>query len=359
MHLKSLVLLPLLFLPLLSHSENQEKSQNENQSQGVLPFSTAITTNELVPQIHTLDGVVEAVNKATISAQVSGRVIEVNFDIDDYVEKDSIIVRIRDKEYKARLSAAKAALKEANANHKDAKLEFERVSGLYKDKIVSASNFDKAKAALKAAEARVAASEAGITEANEQLNNTVIKAPYSGIVTERHIEPGETMKTGQAIMTGLSMSALRVSVDVPQTYINAIRERKTASVSNLENSDQSLSATKLTIFPFANPKSHTFRVRADLPKNTQNLFPGMLVKVAFEIDSNKRLMIPTSAVVHRSEVAAVFVVGNNQKLQLRQIRPGKKTGDKTEILAGLDEGEVVAIDPIRAGVYLKQASGSK
>ena len=348
MPFKPLILLAFLSLPIAGIQAAED-----------LPFQTAVTSNELAPQVYTLDGVVEAVNKATISAQVTGRVTEVNFDIDDYVEKGAVIVRIRDKEYKARLRSAKAALKEAKANHKDAKLEFKRVQGLYKDKIVSASNFDKAKAALKAAEARVAASEAGITEANEQLSNTVIKAPYNGIVTERHIEPGETMRLGQAIMTGFSMSHLRVAVDVPQTYIKAIRKHQKAAVINLENDEQQITAKKLVIFPFANPKSHTFSIRAELPKNSKDLFPGMLVKVAFEIDNKNRLMVPTSAIAHRSEVSAVYVADENQKLRLRQIRPGKRFGDKTEILAGLDAGEVVATDPVRAGVYLKQQAGSK
>jgi len=347
MSLKSLLLLPLLFIPLAGYSEAS------------LPFATATASNELTPQIHTLDGVVEAIKKATISAQVSGRVTEVNFDIDDFVKKDDVIVRIRDKEYKARLNSANAALKEAKANHKDAKLEFQRITGLYKDKIVSASTFDKTKAALKAAEARVSASEAGITEANEQLSNTVIRAPYSGIVTERHIEPGETMRIGQAIMTGFSMSQLRVNVDVPQSYITAIRKNQKASIINLQDPSQTLLASKLTIFPFANPKSHTFQVRAILPANSKNLFPGMLVKVAFQIDKRKRLLVPASAIAYRSEVSAVYVVDENQKIQLRQIRPGKQFGDKTEILAGLDEAEVVALNPVSAGVYLKRQAETK
>ena len=347
MRLKSLLPLSLLLVSLSSYSDQE------------LPFPTAVATNQMTPQVHTIDGIVEAVKKATISAQVSGRVTEVNFDIDDYVEKGSVILRIRDKEYKARLRSAKAALKEAKANHKDATLEFNRIKGLYKDKIVSESNYDKARAALKAAEARVAASEAGITEANEKLSNTIIKAPFSGIVTERHIEPGETMRIGQAIMTGFSMSLLRVSADVPQAYINAVRKNKKAIVSSLENGHPALSANKLTIFPFANPKSHTFKVRATLPNDATGLFPGMLVKIAFEIDNKNRLLIPTTAIVHRSEVSAIYVVAKNNKLQLRQIREGKQFGDKTEILAGLNSDEIVATDPVRAGVYLKQQASKK
>ena len=167
------------------------------------------------------------------------------------------------------------------------------------------------------------------------------------------------MRIGQPIMTGFSMSQLRASVDVPQTYIRAIREQKKAYIINLENPAKSLKATKLTIYPYANPKSHTFRVRARLPENSKELFPGMLVKVAFTIDTNKRLMVPTSAIAHRSEVSAVYVVEQNNNISLRQIREGKQFGNKTEILAGLDEGEIVAVDPVRAGVYLKQRSEAK
>jgi len=342
MRIKSFFLLSFLLAPLTGHGAQ------------TLPFPTAVAENKLAPLSHTLDGVVEAVKKATISAQVSGRVTEVNFDIDDYVEKGSVLVRIRDKEYKARLNSAKAALKEAQAKYKDATLEFERVAGLYKDKIVSASTYDKAKAARKAAEARVSASEARITEAKEKLDNTVIKAPYSGIVTQRFIEPGETMNIGQKIMTGFSMSQLRVNVDVPQAYIKAVRKNQSATIYSLENSKQLLSATELTVFPFANPKSHTFRVRATLPQNSQDFFPGMLVKVAFQIDKQVRLMIPTSAIVNRSEVSAVYVVSDNRILQLRQVRVGKTFSDQTEIVSGLDAGETVAVDPVRAGVFLKQ-----
>lgn len=317
-------------------------------------LSSATAKLESSAKEHVLDGIVEAVHKSTMSAEVSGRVTEVLFDVDDVVNKGEVILRIKNTEYKARLKNAQAALKEAQANLKDAQLELNRVSGLYKDKMVSESVFDKAKVQLKSSEARVIASEAKITEANEQLKNTEIRAPYSGIVVERHIELGETIQPGKPVMTGFSLEQLRVAVDVPQSYINAVRQYKSARLIPSHELKNAMAIKDMTIFPFANPQSHTFHVRVNLDKGVKSLFPGMLVKIAFKVDETKRLLIPESAVVHRSEVIAIYIVDENNKIKLRQIRLGHKFDDKVEVLAGLSAGEKVAIDPVKAGIQLKQ-----
>jgi len=344
--IKSLVTFVLIFPQIVMAEEN-------------LPFATATINLEKSPQTRAFDGVVEAVNKATVSAQVSGRVTTIKFDVNDFVKKGDVIIRIRDNEYNARLRTAKAGLNEAKAGYRDAELEFDRIKGLVKDRMVSDAEFDKAKAGLKAAEARVAASEAKITEAQEQVDNTVIRAPFSGVVVERHIEVGETTQVGQPVMTGFSLDELRVNTDIPQAFINAIRKHKKASVRFAENSSDSIPVKNMVTFPYANPISHTFRVRTNLPKKTKNLLPGMLVKVDFVINEAQRLLIPNNAIVRRSEVVAAYVLNEENQIILRQIRLGHRFGDKTEVLAGLSEGETVALDPVRAGIYLKQQAESK
>ena len=323
-------------------------------------LSTATASFESSAKEQTFDGVIEAVNKATMSSQVSGRITAIMFDVDDIVNKGDVIVRVRNTEYKARLKNAKATRKEAKANLKEAQLELKRITGLYNDNMVSASVFDKAKAQLKSNEARVAASEARVTESNEQFTNTTIRAPYSGIVVKRHIEVGETIQPGQAVMSGFSLDKLRVSVDIPQSYINAIRLYKTARIiplsseNNTASVENFVSVKDLTIFPFADPNSHTFHVRVNLNSGVNTLYPGMLVKVAFKTDETKRLLIPASSVVHRSEVIAIYVIDKNKKIKLRQIRLGHTFGNKIEVLAGLSVGETVAVNPVKAGVMLKQ-----
>ena len=310
------------------------------------------------PLEYQLDGLVEAVQKSTISAQVSGRVEAINFDVDDFVNAGDVILRIRDTEYQARLQKAKATLAEAIASFKDAEQEFDRARDLVNKKVISQSNFDSIRANYQAAKARIKASEAGIAEAQEQLDNTVIRAPYSGVVVERHIELGETTSVGQPVMTGFSLDNLRVSVYVPQSLITAVRLHRSAKIISSDN--QSVIETeKLTIFPYANPDNHSFQVRAHLKQSDQTLYPGMMVKVAFVIDHKQRLMIPKTALVYRSEVTAVYVIGENQKLSFRQLRPGREFGEKIEILAGLDDGEKVALNPVLAGIELKAQMESR
>lgn len=324
-----------------------------------LPFDTAKANMEASADVRTFDGVVEAINQASVSAQLSGRVTKINFDVNDFVEQGEIILRIRDTEYKARLRSAKAGLNEAKAGLKDAQLEFKRIEGLIKEKLVSDADFDKAKAALNAAKARVAAGVANVAEIQEQVDNTVIRAPFSGVVVERHIQLGETAQPGQPVMSGLSLNELRVNVDIPQAFINPIRKYQQANVRLVDHLKTNIAAKNITTFPYANPSSHTFRVRVDLSEKVPNLFPGMLVKVDFTIDEVQRLLIPSNAIVHRSEVVATYVVNSENRVILRQIRLGHRFGDKTEVIAGLNPGETVALDPVRAGIYLKQQAGQE
>ena len=296
-------------------------------------------------QQRVLDAVIEAVKQATVSAQTSGRVIEINYDVDDYVEKGSILLRFRDKEQRARFDAAQA-------NFEEAQSDFKRSTELFEKKLVAKAMLDKA-------EARLKASRAERDQAKENLEHTEVRAPYSGIVVQRHIEIGETAAVGQKLFTGLSLESLRATVDVPQDIINTIRSKQQAQVIIDRDSGKSVTAESLTISPYANPVTHTFTVRVNLPAGDYQIYPGMFVKVAFALDEIQQLVVPASAVSQRSEVSAVYVVDDKQRLHYRQVRVGRQQ-DQTqlEILAGLNEGERVALDPIQAVVrYKEQQAG--
>ena len=305
-----------------------------------------------VEQEYILDGVIEAINQATLSSEVSGRIENIYFDIDDIVKEGEVLVRIRDNEYRAQLEQSKAALSEARTVFDNAEREFKRINGLYKDKVVSKAQFDQSQAALESSRARVTSAEANVSRSQLQLNNTVIRAPYSGVVTARHVEPGELTNVGQRIMSGYGLGELRVNVDVPQSIINSIRQYRKARVILLDQQN-AITADNMTIFPVADNKSHAFRVRVKLPPQSQQLFPGMLVKTAFVVDQVDRLLIPLQSVVNRSEVVAVYVVDEAGSIQFRQVRTGIVEGDQVEIVSGLNSGEKVAIDPVQAGIRLK------
>ncbi len=305
----------------------------------------AEATLKTLPGEVVVDALIEAVFQTTVSAQTSGRITEVLVDVDDYVNKGDVLVRFRDKEQRA-------AMKAADARVDEAKSAFGRMQELLAKKLVSQAEFDKAQAGLKAA---TAARE----QAQEQLEHTVVRAPYSGIVVKRNVEPGESASPGKALMTGLSLESLRAVANVPQNHIDTVRQLQRARVILPGEEGNSVNGTKLTISPYADAASHTFKVRVDLPLGRHGVYPGMFVKVAFVIGEAQRLTVPAAAVVHRSEVTGVYVL-KGEMISFRQLRIGRRLADgQVEVLAGLDAGEVVALEPIRAGVMLKDMRAGK
>jgi RND family efflux transporter MFP subunit len=318
-----------------------------------LPFATATVERRDAPLERLLDGTVEAVNQATMSAQTSGRVAEVFYDVDDFVEPGQPVVRFSDVEQQAALRQANAALAEANALSSEASDHFERVAGLFESGSASQGELDRARAARDSAAARVASAQSAVAAAKQQVEYTLVRAPYAGIVTERHVEPGEAVGVGQPLMSGLSLEALRVVVDLPQQAATGVREHRQAYIITSEGR---IEATDVTIFPYAHSASNTFRVRLELPDGQYGLYPGMFVKVAFIVGESQRLLVPTAALVRRSEVTGVYVVDDQDRVRMRQVRVGGRFGELTEILSGLREGERVAGDPVRAGIYVKTMS---
>lgn len=315
-----------------------------------VPFETATASYQLAPRERMWDGTIEAVNRATVSSQTSGRVAEIVYDVDDFVEAGAIIMRFTDTEQRAVLASAGAAAQEARARFAEAESDYKRISAMFENGTVARARYDQARANFDAAEARLESALSGVASADEQLEYTIVRAPYAGIVSERHVEVGEMVRPGQPLMSGLSLESLRVSVDVPQSMIEPIRQIGKARV---YVGEQAIDGERLTFFPVADPAANTFRVRVDLPEGAVTLYPGMFVKVGFIVGETERLLVPENALVHRSELTAVYVVTGEQVL-LRQVRIGRHYGDQVEVLAGLADGERVALDPMRAVLLLKE-----
>jgi RND family efflux transporter MFP subunit len=328
-----------------------------SRAQAADALPTMVTSVSVTPLEYQLDGVVEARRQATLSSEVAGKIEAVYFDVDDFVKKGDVVLRIRDREYRANLAKARAALEEARANLQELELEFERNEGLRKKKLISQAVFDKTSASLRAAQARTSSAEANLVQAEEQLGYTVVRAPYSGVVVQRHVEAGESTRPGQPFMTGYAPGELRVSASVPQSIIARLRKQRQARVVLLEDG-RSLEVERITIHPFADPQSHSFPVRLDLPPSKADIYPGMLVKVAVAIGESRRLLVPQRALVSRSEINALYLRDSDGRFIFRQVRPGNRYADQVEILAGLDAGETVVLDPVRAGIEMKRQLGS-
>jgi RND family efflux transporter MFP subunit len=314
-------------------------------------LATMVAGEEFAPTERLLDGTVEAVKQTTVSAQTSGRVTGVYVDVNDFVPAGALLVSIRSTEQVASLTQAQAALKEATARETEAQTRYSRIEDMYQRKVVAKATLDEASAARDAAVARLAAARAGLEAAREGVSYTEIRAPYSGVVTQKHVQVGEAVAPGTPLLTGASLDALRVVIEVPQSVIEQVRAARKAVV---YTADLRIESTGLTLFPAAQPETNTFRARIELPKDVKGLAPGMFVKVGLVTGEAERLLVPRSAIVERSEMRGVYVVAPDGRVTLRQVRLGRARGDKVEILAGLVAGERVALDPVAAGLIARQ-----
>lgn len=318
------------------------------------PLETLVVARESARRERVWDGVIEAVNQATLSAQTGGRVLELPFDVDDYVPAGAVVARFTDVEQQSAQRRAQAALAAAESTAREAEADYERIREIHARKLVAKAQLDQATARRDGARAALDSARAALRESAEQVDYTVIRAPYSGIVVKRHVQVGETVRPGQALISGISLGELRVEVQVPQSDVAAIREHRQAAVILDAASGARLEAKEVVVYPNADPQTHSFRVRLELPAQETGLHPGMTVKVAFTVGEAQRLLVPAAALLQRSEVSAVYVL-DAQGPTLRQVRIGHRYGDRVEVLAGLDDGERIAVDPVATGEWLAKS----
>lgn len=292
------------------------------------------------------EGVVEAVQQATLSAQTNGRVAAVERDVNDRVAAGDVLVRLSAVEQQAGVDAARAQLRAAEASATEADANYRRFANLAKDQFVSKAQLDQARMARDSATAARDAARAQLANAGQQTGYTTVRAPYAGIVATRDVEPGESVGLGQTLMTVFAPGALRIDVAVPQSEAEAIRAQPVAVV--VFDDGRRIDAAAVTVFPAADASTHAMRIRVQLPALDAPPQPGLTAKVAFPAVRGAAFpRVPVSALVRRGEVTAVYVLGDG-RLSLRQVRLGDAAGDQVDVISGLTPGDRVAADPVAA-----------
>ncbi|MEQ1915395.1 MAG: efflux RND transporter periplasmic adaptor subunit [Gallionella sp.] len=307
-----------------------------------------------VAQTYTAEGLVEATRSSTVSAQISGRVKEILFDVGDRVKPGQMILRIDEREAAQALAGSQAQQAQAQANLQNAKSTYERAKQMFAQKFISQAALDKAQADYQVAVGQAAASTAGANQASLTHAYTTVIAPYGGVVAARHVEVGEMVMPGKPLMTGFDPSEMRVIVSVPQYKLAEIGKKPEVMV-ELPTLNRYIKAASTKIQPLADARTHGTEARIYLPANEEGIYPGMFVRAHFVVGKVKKLMVPASAVLRRSEVVAVYVVDAKGATTLRQVRLGETSTDGgVEVLAGLNPGEQVALDPVKAGMVGRQ-----
>ncbi|MDF0533604.1 efflux RND transporter periplasmic adaptor subunit [Shewanella yunxiaonensis] len=301
--------------------------------------ATLTVVSQKAPHMLVLDGTLEAVKSATVSAQTSGRIVKLNFDVNDLVPAGAPLLEITSKEQGAELAAAEADYAKAQALNVEAQKTLARYEKLFPQGAISKGTMDQAIANAKSTKQAASAASAQVTKARESLKYTVVSAPYAGVVTQRHVEVGETVSPGQALLSGYATDKMRAVIQVPQRYRGALIKAGAVKVTLADGRE--FDVTNPVIFGFTDTQSHAYKVRLPLPDDTPALLPGSWIKARFQVDEREITLIPQTALYSVNELSGVYLK-QGDKFVLQQVRLGETRGNDVEVLAGLQAGDVIA-----------------
>jgi RND family efflux transporter MFP subunit len=316
-------------------------------------------------------GYVVARRQATVSAKIPGKVEEVRVEEGMRVEANEIIARLDDSNYLASLNQVRAQLAQAEIALADAKPIYARAQAQLADGLVSRESFDAAKASYDQAQTNVTVLRAGLAAAQQAEDDTVVHAPFAGVVTVKAAQPGEIVSplsagsgfTRTGIATIVDMDSLEVEVDVSEDFINRVRPEQACRITLNAYPDWQIQGYVIAIIPTADRSKATVKVRIGFRQKDQRVLPEMGVRVAFLTDAPADHVAPTARVVVPAEAvltgtggadqAAVFVV-HDDRVERRAVRLGVKVTAGQEILSGLSGGERIV-----AGDLDKLADGTR
>ncbi len=319
-------------------------------------LQTMVIKGAAAEQTLTVEGVIEAVKSSQLAPQVSGSITVLNVKAGDEVKVGQVLARIDTRIANQQAAASQAQVAAARAQLSAARQEYERKKRLYEKQYISQAAFERAESDYKTAEAQTKAELAQTGVAGVQAGLHILTAPYAGVVVEVMVEQGDMAMPGNPLLTIYDPQAMRAVVNVPQSQLANIKQNAAAKVMipGAIETERSLTAESITILPTADAVTNNVKVRLLLPRRLKSAKPGMFARAALPAtvaDSETRIYVPALAVMRRSEIKAVYVMDNQGNPQLRQVRVGRQQGDQLEILAGLQAGEKIALEPIAAASF--------
>lgn len=328
-------------------------------------------------------GYVVARRQATVSSKVTGKVMQVLIEEGQAVEAGQVLARIDDSNAQTQLAlavsqrdAASAALREVRVALAEAERQLQRNHGLAQQKLIadavltaSQAEVDQLRARLASTQSNVTVAERSIAVQQQLLDDTVVRAPFAGVITIKNAQEGEMISPlsagGDGTRTGIGtlvdMDSLEVEVDVNENFINRVKPGQPVLARLNAYPDWKIPAEVIAAIPAADRSKATVKVRIRLQEKDARVIPDMGARVSFldaeQSDTSSaerpRMLIPRDAVKQENDTTAVFVV-RGDAVERRAVQLGPARGEKLEVIAGLSGGERLAVSELA-----QLADGSK
>ncbi len=333
---------------------SNDKQQAKPPTEEVRGVALLVAQRTTVPDYVEATGTVRATQSAQLASQVMGTITRVNVHEGDAVRRGQVLVTIDEAQSKAGYQSANAGLQAsqhtiaaADADYALAESTMRRYQTLFDKKSVSPQEYDEVKTRLAAAKARRDAAHAGsvqaeasVSEASTAMGFTKIRAPFDGLIVAKLADTGAMAAPGVPLLTLEDPSHFRLEAMVDESEIGLVRSGATVPVVIDSLSNPTIAGKVVQIVPAADPASRTFTVKIDLPANPQ-MRSGLFGRARFPRGERESILVPQTALLHRGQLDAVYVVGKDEIASLRYVTLGKPSGSDIEVLSGLENGERV------------------
>lgn len=303
-------------------------------------------------------GTVHARESATISAQVVSRIQQVLVREGDTVRAGQTLIVLDDAAQRASADQAQAGVKAAQQEQAVAQTDanlaastLDRYRQLQAEKSVSPQEMDEvaqraaaASARLEAVRSQTDAAHAQETSAHAMLGYTRLVAPFTGVVTARMVDPGTLASPGIPLLQVDQAGALQLQITIDESAIATVRKGLKVQVTINGGSSADIVGTVAEIDPAADPSSHSFTVKLDLPPSTQ-LRAGMYGTALIANGTRQAVVVPSSAIVPRGSLVCAYVLDAKGIAQLRYLTLGAVQGSLVEVLSGISPGETLVDTP--------------
>lgn len=285
-------------------------------------------------------GTVAARIVAQVAPKVPGRILEIGVRAGDAVRRGQVLARLDEAEIRARVGQARSALAAAEAEAGRARADAGRLQNLYAKEAATRQDLDAAVAAAKSGDARVREAGDAVREVESRLGETLLKAPFDGVVVKRNQEPGDVALPGSPVLTLQQSRELRIESAIPSNCAGLVKLGDDLKV-RIASPETETHAVVDEIQPAADPGTRTVLVKARLPEDS-GARPGAFGWLYQACGRDDLLLVPESAVSRIGQLESVRLLVEGRP-RLRHVRTGKRFDGQVEILSGLKEGDTVLL----------------
>lgn len=322
-------------------------SSPDVSSQPPLELETTLAMREPLAEPILGTGTVIADKTTNIGPRVDGIIAEVFVQVGDRVRTGDPLFRTRQVDYRLRLESARSSLALARAEAKQVKRDLNRVRALRKKAVVSVEQLEATETRQQIAVARVQTSRTALEQAEQNLEDTVVKAPYDGVITKRLIDEGAMMRTmmssGSFVVQLMKTDVVLAVVRVPEVQLPYIGIGTRARV-HVDGVDREFETEVTIVNDLVDPATHTIEVRLPIENPELEVKPGLFVKARLQPEPRPAMLLDRSAVLGFGEERYVFIELDGRAAR-RFVRVRDLDAARVEILAGLEGDERVLIGP--------------